>query len=483
MRSHDYCFYGGCAFLIGVSSALLGVPSFFVTCGTIICTIGCFVHAYITQEKWIRSLGICFLCIIIGFLFVSIRYERFVSVSVPYNTPIEFTGCVSSEVKTSGVSNEMKLQIQSPFVGAVNAKMRVGEPISYGDCVRGTGVVAPPTEKQKMYFLKEHVYGTIAYPKISKLSIRDESFIKKGIFSMREQIIYTFKKILPRDEAVFLAGLTIGAKGEFPQDLQTAMKKSGTTHLVALSGYNIMIVINVLMLVFAYVMKKRYAIMLTGFCIVLFSLFAGAESSLVRAALLGSISIIAGLVGRSFDIRQAVILAAVAMTVVNPFVLIFDVGFQLSFAAFLGIAYCSPALMEFFHISEKHKVLKVLIDSFSAQLATLPIIALQFGVISVVGVISSVILLEFVPITMAFGFFGAFLSFVSSFLASIPLLFAGIFLKFELWVIRLFGMVEFVEFNTHIFFFVIYYAVLIIFVSIYLKRRDARNRILILREP
>lgn len=478
MFPHDFCFYSGFAFLVGVAAALLGVPPFFITFATLSCAIFCFIQGYITHDGWMRGLGICALFVLVGGWYVGVRYERFSSIGIPYNKTIQFEGCVASESKFSASSREVTLHILKPFIGDVRFRVRDGEQISYGDCIRGEGKIVQPEKNSVNYFLKEKLYGTIAYPKFSLTGEWKGSKIKNVMIGTKQKIMSTFLTILPRNEATFLAGLTIGAKGEFPDELAEALKKSGTTHLVALSGYNIMIVVSVLMMMFVRVLKRRYAVITTILSIFLFTFFAGAESSLVRAAILGCIGMIAGEVGRIYDIRQAVIVAAVGMVLINPFVLIFDIGFQLSFAAFLAIAYCSPALFELFRIPDNpNKYTKIIIDSLSAQLMTFPIIAMQFGTISFVGIIATFAVMEFIPLTMAFGFVGAGISLISVAIAEIPIFLVGILLKFELFIIRVFGLIPMIEWQMNSFVFFVYYALLITFIWIYLQKRNVRNRI------
>ncbi len=483
MFPHDFCFYSGFAFLVGVAAALLGVPPFFITFAALVCVAFCFIQGYIQRDSWMRGFGICALFVLIGGWYVGVRYERFNSIEVPYNKLIQFEGCIASESKFSASSREATLHILKPFIGDLRLRVRDGEQISYGDCIRGEGKIAQPEKNSVNYFLKEKLYGTIAYPKFSLTGEWKGSKIKNVMISAKQRIMNTFLTVLPRDEATLLAGLTIGAKGEFPDELAQAFKKSGTTHLVALSGYNIMIVVSVLMLLFVRVIKRRYAVIATMICIFLFTFFAGAESSLVRAAILGCIGMVAGEVGRIYDIRQAVTVAAVGMVLVNPFVLIFDIGFQLSFAAFLAIAYCSPAFFELFRISDNsNKYMKIVIDSLSAQLMTLPIIAMQFGTFSFVGIIATFALMEFIPFTMVFGFIAAGFSFISPLVAQIPLFLVGILLKCELFLIRIFGSFPMVEWKMNSFVFVVYYALLITFIWIYLQKRNVRNRIHIVEE-
>jgi len=483
MFPHDFCFYGGFAFLVGVAAALLGVPPVFITSVALLCAVFCFVHGYHTHDNWMRGLGVCAFFVLVGGWYVGIRVEQFNLVNVPYNKTIQFEGCVASESKFSASSREATLHVFKPFVGNVKLRTRDGEQISYGDCMSGVGIIQQPLQASINYFIKEGLYGTIAYPKFVLTHEWQGSQLKNFMINTKQKIMNTFLTVLPRDEATLLAGLTIGAKGEFPDELTEAFRKSGTTHLVALSGYNIMIVVSVLMAIFIRVLKRNYAVVATIFCIFLFTFFAGAESSLVRAAILGCIGMIAGEVGRIYDIRQAVVVAAVGMVLINPFVLIFDIGFQLSFAAFLAIAYCSPALCEFFRISEKtNNYIKPIIDSLSAQLMTFPIIAMQFGITSFVGIIATFAVMEFVPFTMAFGFISAGISFISTLVAEIPLFLVGILLKFELFLIRIFGLVPMIEWRMNPFLFILYYILIGMFIWKYLQIRNARNRIHVVEE-
>ena len=98
---------------------------------------------------------------------------------------------------------------------------------------------------------KEGIFGIVSYPKTELIDSGHGSKIKSSLFSLKEKTINVFQKVLPSENAAFLAGITLGERAEFSKEFKEAMSKSGTTHLVALSGYNI----TILVLAVAYVLN------------------------------------------------------------------------------------------------------------------------------------------------------------------------------------------------------------------------------------
>jgi len=107
---------------------------------------------------------------------------------------------------------------------------------------------------------------------------------------------------------------------------------------------------------------------------------AGAEASVVRAAIMGFLVLLAKEAGRMYSFRNAVTFAAAGMAVFDPTILVFDIGFQLSFVSLLGITHLEPALKRFF--GERGSFLgwrENALTTLSAQLAVAPILIQNFG--------------------------------------------------------------------------------------------------------
>jgi competence protein ComEC len=266
------------------------------------------------------------------------------------------------------------------------------------------------------------------------------------LYSFKHSLIDAFNQNLPAAEAALAAGLTVGERGGFSSAFNQAMKGSGTTHLVALSGYNIMVIVTYATALFLLFCRRRTAVVLTVPLIIAFVLMTGAEASVVRAAIMGFILLLAKEVGRFFNVRNAIMLAGLVMVLFNPQVLVFDVGFILSFLALIGLVYLAPVLQGLFKYSGQPGFLawrESLFTTTSAQVMVLPILIQSFGGFSPVSLISNVLILGLVPLTMGLSFALAGLSFVSSFLASLVSLFLWPLLRFEVDVIEFFGRLPF----------------------------------------
>ena len=169
----------------------------------------------------------------------------------------------------------------------------------------------------------------------------------------------------------------------------------------------------------------------------------GAEASVVRAGIMGIIMLLAERQSRIYSFRNAITLTAFIMLLFNPRLLVFDTGFQLSFAALLGIVYIYPLLKKRFKIEENEGVMgwkRNLFQTFSAQVAVAPIVLTSFGYFSPTALFSNVLILEFIPVTMLLGFMTATLGFISYGLSLVLGWVTSVFLGYEIFIINLFSL-------------------------------------------
>jgi len=256
-------------------------------------------------------------------------------------------------------------------------------------------------------------------------------------------MIQNINAVLPPEHAALMAGILFGERAEFTDKFEEAMKKSGTTHVVALSGYNVAIIGITLSTALAYLVKRKYAFYASLAAIPAFVIMTGAEASVVRAGIMGIILLLAEQQSRIYSFRNAVTLTAFIMLLFNPTLLVFDTGFQLSFAALLGIVYIYPRFKKRFKISEEGGVLgwkRNLFQTLSAQVAVLPIALTTFGYFSPTALFANVLILEFIPVTMLFGFLTAVLGFFSYGLSLTMGWLTSVFLGYEIFIINLFSL-------------------------------------------
>ncbi|MDP3975329.1 MAG: ComEC/Rec2 family competence protein, partial [bacterium] len=204
-----------------------------------------------------------------------------------------------------------------------------------------------------------------------------------------------------------------GSRKGIPEQLQEDFRVTGLSHIVAISGYNITLVVSIMMAVFRP-LGRRLSIIISAIAVILFTLFVGASPAVVRACIMGLIALVALNSERKGDVTIALALTATLMIGYNPKILFHDVGFQLSFLATMGLIYVSPLLEKYFQwLPEKLAIRDSILLTLSAQIMALPIILYNFNNLSVISPISNLLISgPFIPLTMLFGFLGTLTSYV-----------------------------------------------------------------------
>lgn len=221
------------------------------------------------------------------------------------------------------------------------------------------------------------------------------------LLNFKNKLVGVINEELSPRAAALASGILLGDKTNFDADFKEAMKRSGTTHIVALSGFNISILVGALALVVVG-FKRRTRIFLYFFVITTFTLMVGAEPSIVRAAIMGGIFLLGKELGRDITPAYALSFAGLVMLVWNPLI-IYSVGFQLSFLSFMGIVYIAPAIAGTLGFGGG-VVSRLAVETVSAQLAVLPLIINYFGTFSVMSFFANILILGTVPISMFFVF-------------------------------------------------------------------------------
>lgn len=448
MLPYESFFYGGVAFLIGVFAASVGAPPLFVLVSTF--TVSALFLLFYWVDGNIKNIWYAGLTIfiVVGSFYYRVDDMKFRAARIPFGKSIEFSGLVVNDPVRNGDTQEMKVMVTTPFTATVLARIKAGT-FAYGDGIAGRGMVENPSDSAYARYLSgQYIRGVMRVSKVQKNGTHSGFAIKSALLSLKHTMTQTFSRILPPEEATFLSGLTIGARGTFSKELKVAMQKSGTTHLVALSGYNISILVLVTMSILLAIMRRRIAFIVTTLAIIAFVIMTGAESSVTRAAIIGFVVLFSRELGRTHDIRNVILFTGLIMILISPKVLVFDVGFQLSFLALLGIVYINPMLSHICGVEEGKEDSLFLwktnaITTASAQLSTLPILISSFGIFSPISLISNIIILELIPMTMAFGFFMALVAPLSYYAALAFGLIASLFLKFELFLIYFFAHISF----------------------------------------
>lgn len=224
-------------------------------------------------------------------------------------------------------------------------------------------------------------------------------------------------------------GIITGSKRSMPEDIANDLSVAGLTHIVALSGFNVTIIIMAITAILSCFLHKK-KIFLIGILLVLaFVVMTGASPSVIRAGIFSLLILFGRTLGRKAYQTNVLLLTAVIMLALNPFILADDLGFQLSFLAFCGIIYLSPVLaksIESSIIRFLPKYIKApLVETLSAQIMVLPLISFAFGKISLIAPISNVLVLWVIPLAMLLSIIAGTVAIIVPYL--------GIYLAYIAW--------------------------------------------------
>ena len=297
----------------------------------------------------------------------------------------------------------------------------------YGDVVRLRGHLKTPPSGEDFsyrdYLARQGMRAYMPDAEATLLPFTGGNTVLRLVYTFKDQAMAHIHQIFPDPEAALLAGILLGDDNGLPADLQQAYKNTGTAHIIAISGFNIAIIAGLFVALFSRLLGRRKGAIAAVLGIVLYTVLVGATASVVRAAIMGGLAIFARQVGRRQNGLNTLSFTAAVMAVVNPQIL-WDVGFQLSFAATLGlILYAQPfedwavRLISRFASPEKAKkvagpISAYLLFTLAAQLTTLPIMAYQFGRVSLTAVVANPFILPAQPAVMVLGGLALLLSFI-----------------------------------------------------------------------
>lgn len=239
------------------------------------------------------------------------------------------------------------------------------------------------------YLARQGVHSYMRFPKATSLGPGDASWFAQVVANSRQAVRHALQRSLPEPEAALAVGVVIGDRSSMPKKVQEDFQRSGTVHILAISGQNIALIIGFIGLLYATgAGVGRMPGWLTLLVLVLlaaYTLFTGATPSVVRAAIMGGILLLAPLVGRRYDAVAAVAVSAAVMALADPYVLA-DGGFQLSFGAMLGITLLSPYIYRAFkRIRVPSYLALAFATGLGAQAVTFPLVMLLTGRLSLVS--------------------------------------------------------------------------------------------------
>ena len=243
------------------------------------------------------------------------------------------------------------------------------------------------TEITADYYRLKNIYRECAFPDLSFLSDGKWS-LKRTLLQARDLDGVTIKSNLAEPYASLLTGMLWGDDAGLPKDLLQNFRTTGTSHILAVSGFNVMVLSQILFYLFLGIgLWRRQASIVVISLIALFVVFTGGEPAVLRAGIMASLIKFGHLVGRKSEPWNILLGAAATMLLFDPR-LILDLGFELSFAAMIGLTVLAPKLENIFKkLPDLINLKEIFLQTVSATLVTLPIILLRLDQVSLVSVV------------------------------------------------------------------------------------------------
>ncbi len=336
---------------------------------------------------------------------------------------IEISGMVYTEPERSG--NSCTFQITATELRANGETRQVSgkalifssrySEYHYGDILRITGEPKTPPELDnfdyKSYLARKEIYSVVYYPRIEVLATDRGFKLLSWLYSLRNYLSYNLSQVLPEPQASLAQAILLGLRADIPQSLQDSFNHTGTSHLLAISGLHLSIVVGITISMGIWLFGRRHHIYiwLALLTIWLYAIVTAMRPPIVRGAIMGSLFLIAEYLGRPHSATTALAFAAAVMTGINPHIL-WDASFQLSFLAMIGLVILAPR----FQTAARERLatrtnqdravsslINFVIDSLAvtlaAILATCPVIAYHFGIISLVSLPATFFALPALP--------------------------------------------------------------------------------------
>lgn len=358
---------------------------------------------------------------------------------------VTYEGVVISDPDVRDTSQRVQIRVtrggESTNVLAVtsrNTDVAVGDKVN----VSGTLLVPEPfaddngrifrydkyLQRDGVRFIMNYAYLRVeeSPAALAPLEIR----LLTGLARVKHSFLDGIRATLPEPHASLAGGITIGGKSGLGNELKLDFIRSSLVHIIVLSGYNVMVVAEWVMAMFALTpLKKRWAITAGALALILFVGIAGATATAIRAALMAVIALYARATGRTYVAGRALLFVILLMLVWNPLYLVFDPGFGLSVAATAGLIWLAP-IIEFFIKIKNAFWNNVVATTLAAQIFVLPLLLYNTGNLSLVAIPTNLLVVPLVPLAMGLSAIAGFAGMLFS--SFFPLL--GIIIAFPAYL-------------------------------------------------
>lgn len=461
----SFLFYSAAiGFFVGIFARSVGTfgAAFIVAVCVVACGLVLLWYKKRSGNGAYLLLGLClflifFACGSFRFL-IAYQDEHTSSFEQSVDTKVTLEGIVAREPEVRASTQHLYVKSEHDLLLITTERYA---DIAYGDKVNFTGVLQKPeafiTEHGRTFnypgYLKaQGVEYVVPFAKVVVLSNEHGNYVIHTLLLFKKAFISNIESAITQPHTGLALGLLLGVKQGLGEELENAFRSVGITHIIVLSGYNIMLVVSFVTYMLALFLPVKGRIVVGIIAVVLFACLVGFSATVVRASIMAALALIAQATGRTYAVIRALVCTGIIMLVLNPYLLAFDVGFQLSFIATLGLILVSPHLKLYLGFMPKSFGLReFLTATIAAQIFVTPLLLYQMGQFSIVSVVVNMLVLPIVPVAMLLTFLSGMVGFVSASFA-FPLSFAAYYtLAYIIFIAQTFASLPFASVTVQAF--------------------------------
>ncbi len=386
-------------------------------------------------------------------------------------------GVVTAEPDRRPSHTNLRLQTQTltfpeasqgiSVTGAVLLRVSPYTRVEYGDRVRVVGRLERPpvfdTFSYEAYLARQGIHALLYGEEVTHLASNQACPVLARVFRFKARAERVLASVLSEPQSSLLTGILLGNESGIPEPVQEDFSRTGVSHIIAISGFNLAIMAKLFAQLAHRYLGRRWELPLSLLGIWSYTVLVGASAAVLRAALMVTLAVVARHSNRRVHGPTSLATAVWFMSLFNPHVF-WDVGFQLSVAATLGLILYTDPLTDMFRRFFEHltgnpdlteRILgwlsDALIVTLAAQILTLPILIGTFRQLSLISLVTNLLVLPAQPYVMLFGGVALTTGLMLRPLGEILAWLAWVFLTYTLEVVRLTANVSHAAIETQSF--------------------------------